>query len=261
MIQHLNELHYEDLSNPVHPSIFTPDEVYDLFILRLPIHTKKEELEVKSYRFAIFENEAYRFDDEKKQAVLLEKGFDSIYTFVDRVVDRAMREVDEYIDAVSSLEEALLDRKVKGDFMERWFYLKKDLNRIERLFIPALRAVEELMAAYHEDDTFPHVGFSDIREHMDRAYRFAVLNVKKLDEIYAFYTSLTNEKMNRTIYLLAIISGIFLPLNFVVSFFGINTGGLFFVENPHGTQYVIGIVIGISILLSLATWMWRKKIF
>ena len=105
------------------------------------------------------------------------------------------------------------------------------------------------------------VGFQDIKEHLERTHRLALLNVKKLDEIYAFYSSQVNEKMNRTIYLLAIVSAIFLPLNFIVSFFGINTGGLFFVNTPNGTLHVISIIIGIALLSSLLLILFRKKIF
>lgn len=260
VIKELNELHYEDLSNPDHPSIFTEDEEYNLFILRLP-RTYEGALTVESVRFALFAAEAYRFDDGQNRAVPLEKGLDAVYAIADRAVDRAMRCVDGYIDAVNELEEALLDRRLSAGFMERWFHLKKDLNRIERLIIPAQRAVEALLEAYEDNDAFSHIGFADIKEHMERSRRFALLNVKKMDEIYAFHTSLTNEKMNRTIYLLAIISGIFLPLNFIVSFFGINTGGLFFVDDPTGTMNVIGLVIGIAAVSGMLMYLFRKKIF
>jgi magnesium transporter len=260
VIKTLNELHYEDLSNPAHPSIFTEDDTYNLFILRLP-WTDKGVLSVESIRFALFEGEAYRFDDGKGEAVLLEKGLDSVYTIADRVVDRAMKSMDGYIDAVNELEESLLDRNISADFIEQWFHLKKDLNRIERLIIPAQRAVEEMLEKYEEQEKFPYVGFADIKEHMERTRRFALLNVKKMDEIYAFYSSLVNEKMNRTIYMLAIISGIFLPLNFLVSFFGINTGGLFFVDSPQGTMNVIGIIIGIALVSGLLMYRVRNKIF
>ncbi len=260
MIRQLNELHYEDLSNPDHPSIFTEDEAYNLFILRLPWR-REGKLAVESLRFATFENSAYWFDDAQKKAVLLEQGFESIYGMADAMVDRMMKSVDEYIEEVGFLEEELLDRNISGDFMEKWFHLKKYFNRIERLIIPAKRALEGLLKVYEEDDAFPYVGFEDIKEHLERTHRFAVLNVKKMDEIYAFYSSMVNEKMNRTIYLLAIISGIFLPLNFIVSFFGINTGGLFFVDDPKGTVHVIGIVIGIAAVSSLLMYLFRKKIF
>jgi magnesium transporter len=40
-------------------------------------------------------------------------------------------------------------------------------------------------------------------------------------------------------YWLTIISAIFLPLTLVTGFFGMNTGGLPFTDDPHGTTKVI----------------------
>ena len=45
--------------------------------------------------------------------------------------------------------------------------------------------------------------------------------------------------MNKNIYYLTIISGIFLPLTLITGFFGMNTGGLPLTNNPNGTLYVI----------------------
>ncbi len=54
--------------------------------------------------------------------------------------------------------------------------------------------------------------------------------------------------MNSNIYALTILSGIFLPLNLIVGFFGINTEGLFFSGNPSGTMYVIYILVSVFIV-------------
>ena len=62
--------------------------------------------------------------------------------------------------------------------------------------------------------------------------------------------------MNRTIYLLTILSGIFLPLNLIVGYFGINTQGLPFAHLPNGSFIVgslmllcMGLTIGLFLLL------------
>jgi hypothetical protein len=58
--------------------------------------------------------------------------------------------------------------------------------------------------------------------------------------------------MNNNIYALTILSGIFLPLNLVVGFFGMNTEGLFFANNALGTFYVVTILGGLFILFLVA---------
>ncbi|MCI0500202.1 MAG: hypothetical protein L0Y61_00460 [Epsilonproteobacteria bacterium] len=43
----------------------------------------------------------------------------------------------------------------------------------------------------------------------------------------------------------------FLPLNLLIGFFGMNTGGLYFATNPNGTLMVSLILDGIITLISL----------
>jgi magnesium transporter len=57
--------------------------------------------------------------------------------------------------------------------------------------------------------------------------------------------------MNRNIYYLTILSGIFLPLTLVTGFFGMNTGGLPFTESPNGTLYVIVISAILEVIFLL----------
>jgi magnesium transporter len=56
--------------------------------------------------------------------------------------------------------------------------------------------------------------------------------------------------MNRSIYLLTIVSAVFLPLNLVVGFFGMNTGSLPFTADG-GTYAVVMILSSISLISGL----------
>lgn len=57
--------------------------------------------------------------------------------------------------------------------------------------------------------------------------------------------------MNKNIYLLTVLSGIFLPLNLIVGFFGMNTEGLLFKDDPNGTTYVLYALTGIFLAFVL----------
>jgi magnesium transporter len=54
--------------------------------------------------------------------------------------------------------------------------------------------------------------------------------------------------MNRNMYWLTIISAIFLPLTLVTGFFGMNTGGLPYTDDPHGTLKVAALSIVLELL-------------
>ncbi|MCH2558541.1 MAG: zinc transporter ZntB [Alcanivorax sp.] len=71
--------------------------------------------------------------------------------------------------------------------------------------------------------------------------------------------SVQNEAINDRMYLLAIISAIFLPLGFLTGLFGINIGGMPGVEDPDAFWWFVGFLGVISVLLLL--WMIRLRWF
>ncbi len=133
--------------------------------------------------------------------------------------------------------------------MDVWFDLKKDLTRIDRILERADEILKEYSLNYSRDKDFPEDSLSNTLEHIERHQRLASLNTAKLDTLYSYYTSLKNDKINNNIYTLTVLSGVFLPLNLVVGFFGINTENLFFSGNPGGTIYVVTILLGMFISL------------
>jgi magnesium transporter len=96
-------------------------------------------------------------------------------------------------------------------------------------------------------------------EHCERIYRSASLQLAKLDYIYNFYTTRTAEKMNRIVFVLTLISGIFLPLNLFVGFFGMNTSSLPFTEGTGGTMNVFTIMLAIMMVSIPVVLFWKKR--
>jgi Mg2+ and Co2+ transporter CorA len=64
--------------------------------------------------------------------------------------------------------------------------------------------------------------------------------------------------MNSTIYTLTIISAIFLPLNLLVGFFGMNTQGMFLSENINGT-FIITTLLFIMFIVLILYFKFKKK--
>jgi len=56
-----------------------------------------------------------------------------------------------------------------------------------------------------------------------------------------------SDRLNRNLYLLSVITTIFLPLGFLTGLFGINIGGMPGVDNPHAFWLFTGILIAIII--------------
>ena len=61
--------------------------------------------------------------------------------------------------------------------------------------------------------------------------------------------------MNKNMYVLSVISAIFLPLGFLTGLFGINIGGIPGVEDPNAFWVFSGILV---VIVSLQIWIFKK---
>ena len=75
-------------------------------------------------------------------------------------------------------------------------------------------------------------------------------NAARIDDIYAHIQSLKNDKINRNIYILTLLSALFLPLNFITGFFGMNTNGMFLNGFQNGTAIVAGSMLALFATLA-----------
>ena len=158
------------------------------------------------------------------------------------------------------MEELLYKDNFRNDFMKNWLALKVDILRIERILLRAEITLKSFIDSFSENPEFPINNYIDIHEHIERTMRSATLQLSKLDYLYNFYNAKSNDKMNRMIYFLTIISAIFLPLNLLVGFFGMNTSGLPFTQGSAGTYYVISVMLLLFGAVSIVTMNWRKKV-
>jgi magnesium transporter len=134
--------------------------------------------------------------------------------------------------------------------MNQWLGLKRDILRIERILIKSSETSLELIKQYTNQPSFPKDHYADLHEHLDRVMRSATVQLSKLDYLYSFYNARTSEKMNKMVYILTIISAVFLPLNLVVGFFGMNTSGLPFAKGENGTLNAV-FMMGVLLVISL----------
>ncbi len=256
--QLIDTLHLKDLRNDLHPSIFDENETYDMLIVRLPVIAK--ELQVISLGFVIMPEKSYFYNREGKKFELLDNRFEGPYKLIDKTTDQMLRSFTRYQELIADMEENLYADKAANDFMTEWLGLKRDILRIERVLIRALQIMREVIDAYQETSGFPINSYADLHEHIDRTMRSAALQLSKLDYLYNFYNVRTNEKMNRLIYMLTIISAIFLPLNLAVGFFGMNTSGLPFTEGSSGTLNAVLLMGSLILLTSAIFYLWRGRV-
>ena len=229
-----------------------------MLIMRIPVIDTL--LEMTSIGFIITPEKSYYYDKAAKKFQVFDDRFNGPYKTIDTVVDRLLKAFSKYKDLTADMEEFLYLDMTANNFMTQWLDLKRDILRIERVLLRTSETMKEFIEYYEGLDDFPINNFVDLHEHLDRTTRSATLQLSKLDYLYSFYNTRTNEKMNSLIFALTIISAVFLPLNLVVGFFGMNTSGLPFAEGGMGTVKAVTLMVTLMIITSIIVYLSYKKV-
>ena len=101
------------------------------------------------------------------------------------------------------------------------------------------------------------IKFNDLNEHLGRITRLSEGLSTDLDSLTQVYFAATSQQTNINVQFLAVISAIFLPLNLIAGFFGMNFVNIPMLRNPLGV-YIISFIM-LLIAVALLWWFKRKK--
>jgi magnesium transporter len=133
--------------------------------------------------------------------------------------------------------------------MSKWLTFKKELSLIYRLIFDATLSFELFITYHKKYSTFEELAYADVYEHIERIRDLSKVSLDKLDHLYDFYRAKVDEKMNHNVYYLTLLSGIFMPLTLISGFFGMNTGGLPFLNDSNGTLKVVLVAVVVELLI------------
>ncbi len=198
--------------------------------------------------FAFEENAIFEFSGDK----FVEIQSADFIAKLKAQIDEVRGNLAHYQSLIERKENAILKGKSVERFFQKSFVLKQKLNKSLNF---CTQCNESLNLLANEQ--------SFLKKNL-RVYILATKMLEKsakelitrIDGLYALISSIKNERLNQNIYVLSIISTIVLPLNLIVGFFGMNTGGLFLQNNPLGTIAVLGIII---VVFALGTLYYRLK--
>ena len=182
---------------------------------------------------------------------------------VTRLTERMTRTVESYDVRLDALDDALdgaFDRTRAGATRRSLAELRQSVAKVRRHVVPQRDALQELLAEPPEwQDAASR---AHLRETADRLQRF----VEELDvareRTVLIKDDITNrlaESTNRTLYLLSIVSAVFLPLAFLTGLLGINVGGIPGANEPSAFWIVaaltLAIALGELILFRVMRWL------
>jgi magnesium transporter len=256
-LESIDTLVLEDIQNPNHPSEFIVMDDYAVLIIRIP-EVGEEKVEVISNAFVIEKNEISIYN--RKNTSLEKLGdYKTLISFIDKKIDKLIKDIQRYHYDIELLEESLYEENVTDMFMQEWLRYKKDVSLIYRVMFHTSLAFDMFLDYAKKVDKDSILDLQDILEHINRIKNLSTSAKEKLDNLYDFYRAKVDEKMNKNVYYLTIISGIFLPLTLITGFFGMNTGGLPFVDDTNGTLKAVLISLVLEVLLIVPFFMMNSK--
>ncbi|AXK49718.1 zinc transporter ZntB [Aliarcobacter trophiarum LMG 25534] len=144
-----------------------------------------------------------------------------------RMIDRMDSVIDKIEERADFLEENILEDEHKGGFRAEILKIRRESIILKRYLAPQKEALIKL---YNEKLTWiDEYQKIELRETTDQLIRHIEELDTIRDKVILFQEELVNsltEQMNKKMYILAILSAIFLPLTFLTGLLGINVGGI-----------------------------------
>ncbi len=224
----------------------------DMVSLRLWIEPKRL-ISVRQYRLLSVQ--------DLRQELLAGNGPTSIpelvVSLIQRLADRIAVFVDGIEEQVETFEDAL-ETGPSAQLRTGISALRRQTAKVRRFLAPQREALEVLARLARERLGEEHA--AALREQSDRIARY----VEDLDLVreraLVLHEELLNrnaEQQNARMYLLAVVTAIFLPITFITGLFGMNVAGLPGTQDSRAFEIVM--VVMLALLLGVLALMRRKR--
>ena len=173
-----------------------------------------------------------------------------------RVTDRMEDVINQIEDRTNSLEENLID-STDLKFRNEILSVRREIIILRRYLFPQKEALNKL---YNDKITWINeYERIEIRETNDQLMRHIEELDTIRDKVSLIQEELANslsDQVNKKMYILSIISAIFLPLTFLTGLLGINIGGIPGAQNDNAF-YIFSIIL--IMVTSIQFYIFKKK--
>jgi len=177
------------------------------------------------------------------------------YCIIDTLIDCFFPVVDHLGQRLEELElEVMAGAGPRAS--ERIYGIKRNLTSLRRAIFPLRDALGQAIRTetdYIEDDTIPYL--RDCSDHCDQIMEFIEFSRETATSLVDLYLSMASQRMNEIMKVLTIMSSVFIPLSFIVGFYGMNVAMPEY-SWPHAREAIVVGMLGLSSIL-LAIFWWR----
>lgn len=209
-------------------------------------------------------NEVFRSIDNVKRQIranpqVCKRGAAYLmHNILDQIVDLYMPIVDDFDVAINDLEDRVfLMKKADNLILEEIMDLRRSVARLKRI---SARQLDVLYRISHgefsqiPDNVLPF--YRDVHDHLLRISDLAESYRDLVGGLFEIHFSVTANKTNDVMKLLAVYSAILLPLSLIAGIYGMNFEYMPEVHSPYGYFATLGLMILIA--LGLLIYFWRR---
>lgn len=178
-----------------------------------------------------------------------------VYSLVDAAVDHCFPILEYYGDKLHELEEEVLDNP-SLEAVQRMHELNRELMLLRRQVWPMRDVIQSMQRETHEcmsDVTRTYL--RDVYDHIVQVIDMIETYREIAASIAETYATLTGNKLNEAVKVLAVLTAIFTPPTFLASVYGMN----FKLLPELQWQYGYLLFWGVSILSSVGLMWWIKR--
>jgi magnesium transporter len=182
-----------------------------------------------------------------------------LYRLTDEVVASYMPVVEALDEAIDLAEDQVFDRPTTAT-LEQIFALKRAALHLRRIIGPQREVLNKLARDdYQVIDSRARIYFRDVYDHLVRLHDITESIRDLVSGALDTYLSVINNRMNDIMRTLTIITTLFMPISFVVGFFGMN----FFIPSvpldvwTGRTSFILTLIL--LILLPFSMFMWIRR--
>ncbi|HET9237651.1 MAG TPA: magnesium/cobalt transporter CorA [Oligoflexus sp.] len=193
-------------------------------------------------------------------ANLLKRGVDFVlYMIADRMVDGNFPILDLAAEELEVLEEEVLSNP-RRENLTRIFALKHQLVSMRKVLSPqrdVFGALTKLDHPYIAERTLHY--FRDVYDHLIRITESIEANRDLLGNALEAYLSSVSQRTNEIMKYLTIMSAVFLPLAFVVGFFGQNFQNLIGMQDWMQSDSLMWGMVILCVTIPVVMIIWFKR--
>ena len=169
-------------------------------------------------------------------------------------IDEALVQLSEEAD---DIEDAILDN-ADISYREKIVDIRRTAIVFRKFMAPQRDVINQLI--FSEQSWITEQSKRRLRENYNQLTRY----IEELDSIRERaqivqdeLTALLSDRLNKNLYVLSIVSAIFLPLGFLTGLMGINIGGMPGVENPNAFWIFTGALVAL-LIAQIAIFRWKR---